>query len=436
MTKTLICLGGGLEGLPILQRAKALGHRLVVVDGRADAPGMALADVPVVASCYDPAATVAALVKVDEPLNGIICAAVDAPHVAAAVAEYAGLPGLTPAQAALSVDKLAQKRALRGRGLPVPDFVSLRGDDYGDSMRGAYIAWGAIWDGKPAVIKPNDSRGARGVSMVYTEADIESGFREALRHSRSGLCTMEEYLPGPQLSTESIVVDGRVLFTAIALRNYDRLAEFAPHIIEDGFDMPYGDAALQADVDDVLTRACAALGWRTLTVKADLIIHEGRVVILELAARLSGGFLSTHGTPRAYGVDLIGAAIRLALGESLDTYMTLPTMTGRWVAQRYIFPDAADIGRTAAEVPELKQFDDACMLGGPPWDGRNLASGGVLLPGVAFATYAVRPGDVIAPVVSHSERLGQAIATGATPELARALAEAAVEAMKRAVTLE
>lgn len=394
MPKAIICLGAGIEGVPIIRRVVEMGHRAIVLDANPAALGMALADVPVVASCYDANDTVRALVEADGHYDAVLCAAVDAPHVAAIVAEYYDLPGLTRQQAALSVDKLAQKGVLQAAGLPVPAFAEI-------TQVAGWPAWGAI-------VKPVDSRGARGVIWSRSNVDLYRAFRYAKAHSPTGRVMVEFYTDGPQLSTESTIVDGRALFTAVALRNYEGMEVHYPHLIENGFDMPYGDGALLAEVNDVIERGCAALGWTTLTCKADLIVHQGAVVILELAARLSGGFLSTHGTALAYGYDLVGDAIRIALGQPL--YVAAGGATSQCVSQRYVFAAADDIGRRVISVPE------------PPAD--------------VFATFAVRPGDVLRPVTDHGARLGQALATGSTPEQARALAEQAVAAMYEGMVLE
>jgi biotin carboxylase len=404
---TLICLGAGLEGLPILKRAKAMGHRLVVVDGNPDAPGMALGDMRVWASCYDAHAVLAALESEfgGFHFDGVLCCAVDAPHVAAAVAAAFHLPGLTPERAALSVDKLAQKRALSAAGLPVPNCYEVGNAYIRDDFQ---------------VIKPADSRGARGVALLMKDADWPAYYQAAKDASPTGRVVIEEYLPGPQLSTESIVVDGRVLFTAVALRNYDRLSEFAPHIVEDGFVEPSPDHTAWERSDDGLWRlaqgrihtllesACAALGWYQQgggVVKGDLVVCDGQPVIIELAARLSGGFLClAHAW--TYGVDFIGAAVRMALGESF-TFRPMPLS---FCAQRYVFPAPGDIGRRVSHIEPVAVDAE-------------------------HHTYAVRPGDVLRPVTDHGARLGQAIATGATPEQARAHAEQAVAAMKAALVL-
>ena len=421
----LICLGVGIENAPILARARALGHTVIAVDGNPDAPGFAHAAVRVVASCYH---TEQVLPALGYALNtaglkpdGVLCAGVDAPHVAAAVASAYGLPGLTPEAARLSVDKIAQKWALNAVGLPVPRF--------GELEEGGYLTFASRHPDK--VLKPVDSRGARGVQLMrFGESDKFGVMLDAaIKASPTGRVMAEEYLPGPQLSTESAVIDGKVLFTAVALRNYDRLAEFAPAILEDGIDnwMPAHDATglwrdnLLREIDDLITRACAALNWRNLTVKGDLIIHGNKPVILELAARLSGGFFSTHFIPLAFGVPIVDYAIHLALGETVEA----PTWGHKqFVCQRYIFPAPGDIGRRVVSVPKIQ-----CYCDGPLDDDAYIVDAG-------FATYAVRPGDVLRPVTDHGARLGQAIATGSTPEQARERAEAAVKAMQAALVLE
>src|SRR3990172_2327088 len=187
----LIFLGGNVEAVPIIERAIALGHRAVVVDIDARCPGRSLTDDFVHASCYHADRAIPALSAHAYAnrlsYDGVLCAAVDAPHIAAQIAARFGLPGLSIEAARLSVDKLAQKQALAGH-VPLPMFRS--------------------WP-----------------------------FPVSL-HKMTGGVMVEQWLDGLQLSTESIVQDGRVLFTAVGLRNYDRLEEFAPFVIENGFDAP------------------------------------------------------------------------------------------------------------------------------------------------------------------------------------------------------
>jgi len=475
--KTIIALGGSIEAMPILRKIKDMGHRLVVVDGNPDAPGFSLAERGAVASCYSPTETVNALKSLDEKIDGVLCAAIDAPHVAAAVAEAFGLPGLTVEQAALGADKVNQIEKLARAGIPVPDFTATYYGSItlptGETVPLDINPDSVIGMGR-AVIKPTDSRGARGVTVIEPKnwSDVFRACEHARRYSASGKLIAEKWLDGPQLSTESLVQDGKVLFTAVGLRNYARLAEFAPYCIEDGFDSPCGntlffdgegtvkeihntpgitsweDAAsrlieqscaalnwyqtggviedgfdspapiglMDHDVfywgaEKIIRESCSALNWYQTgggVVKGDLVIHDGKLKVIELAPRLSGGlFCAAHYL--AYGVHFISAAVRLALGERIEP----PTPYARkFVSQRYVFPKSGDIGRRIISRPyTTPEYAD-------------------------FAHYSKPIGHVIAPVTSHADRLGQALCIGNSPREAQELAERAVREMYNAMVIE
>jgi len=395
--KTIILLGAGGECVPIIQRAKDMGLNTIVVDGNSHAPGMALADLPVVASCYHADAALSALrYSPIRQVDGVLCAATDSPHIAAAIRAEFGLRGLGVDAARLSVNKYEQKVILRRAGVSVPDFQR----EYG-------------W-----VFKPIDSRGARGVIRLGPDVNYKWAIETARDMSPTGQAMMEKWLDGPQYSTESIIIDGQVVFTACGLRNYERLAEFAPYIIEDGFDVPSPPPCGMEAVNELLAHACAALGWLNtkpgLTVKGDLIWHDGELVVLELAARLSGGYFCSHVTPMAYGVDFVYAAIKLALGNGLEESVVVNTISGKgagFVSQRYVFPDLSEIGRRVVSVPRV-----------PDW--------------TAFASWLISPGDIILPVTSHAARWGQAMFVGGRLDEAQDMAARAVEEMKAGVVLE
>ena len=412
--KTIILLGGNVEAVPIIERASALGHRAVVVDNDARCPGRALTDDFVHASCYHADRAIASLSRHAYTnrlfYDGVLCAAVDAPHVAAEIAARFGLPGLGIEAAWLSADKLAQKKALAGH-VPLPMFKSWPFPVSLHKMTGG----GGVGDVFIHIVKPIDSRGGRGVVRVTKDIDPAFAYEIARGQSPTGRVMVEQWLDGLQLSAESIIQDGTVLFTAIALRNYARLEEFAPFVIEDGFDGPWlpapGDNILKK-CGDVIAQACRALDWYQRgagTVKGDLVIHDECVHVIELAARLSGGFFSTHGVPQTTGVDLVGAAIRAALGETLKPIEPMPL---RFVSQRYVFPEPQDIGKTVVAI-----------------DNHRPES-------AIFHSWNIHEDTVVQPVTSHPARWGQCIAVGATSGEARRRAGQGVREMKAGVVLK
>ncbi len=399
MQRCVLFVGGGLETLPGLELAKAMGLAVAVSDGNPAAPGLAVAEHPLLASTYDPAATVAAARGLAErrPIDGVLCLAVDVPHTVAAVAEALGLPGIGAQAAHLAMDKLAMKERLAAYGLPVPFFAPVPDVP-------ALLAIVAR-RGRDLVIKPVDSRGARGVQRLARVDDLGAAFAEARRHSPTGRVMVERFLAGPQLSTESLIVDGVAVTPGFSDRNYEYLDRFAPFIIENGGELP---TCLPPDtvaaVADLVDRAARALGIGRGVVKGDIVVHQGEPFVIELAARLSGGYFCSHEIPRSTGVDLVGAAIRQCLGEAVPAAELAPRLA-RGVAQRWLFADPGVV--TAVE---------------------GLAAARAV-PGVFHLELRAGPGDVVAPVNCHPARLGVVMAEADTREAAVAAAEAAVAAI-------
>lgn len=398
--KTLWVISGGIEACPVIERARALGLRVVVSDGSATAPGLALADFAIVADVYGPEATLeAALAHAAQhgPPDGVICAAADAPLTAAYIAAEFGLVGPTREAARLATDKLAMKRRLARDGVPVPWFRALLdADELAAHLRD---------EDAPLVVKPVDSRGARGVVRVSpgrAGADARFAFATAQRNSPTGRAMVERFLDGPQVSTESLVVDGVVATPGIADRNYEWLERFAPFVVEDGGQLPSAlDEAQQADVRDVVARAAASLGIASGVAKGDIVVHEGRAVVIEIAARLSGGYLCSHHIPLSTGVDFVGATIRQAVGERVSRDELEPRFA-RGVAQRFFFP-------SAGRVERIEGVDAVA--------GREQ---------IALLELRVAPGDVVGAIENHPARAGLVIATGASRDDAVAAARAAI----------
>ena len=169
----------------------------------------------------------------------------------------------------------------------------------------------------------------------------------ARQHSPTERVMVEEYLSGPQVSTESIVVNGRCYTPGFSDRNYEYLERYAPFFIENGGDLPsHLPQDIQDKVKDVVARAAAALGITNGTVKGDIVVHNGEPYVIELAARLSGGFFCTREIPLNTGVDFIGAAIKLALGEAISPDELEPKKFTP-VIQRYAFPKPGRVTRVS-----------------------------------------------------------------------------------------
>lgn len=396
--KTLLIVSGGIEAADAAKHARAMGLHVVVSDIDPNAPGFQFADDRIIADVYGPEETAAAAEKFARdvrPIDGVICVAADAPMTAAMVAERLGLPGISMQTAMIACDKLAMKMCFAAKGVPVPWFTSV--GSAGDVR---------IWlkeRGPDFVIKPVDSRGSRGVQRLARVNDIDAAYALAESHSPSGRVMIEEYIGGPQVSTESIVTGGKCFTPGFSDRNYEFLETHAPFFVENGGDLPsHLPDATQDKVRAVVAKAAEALGIKNGTAKGDIVIDDdGEPYVIELAARLSGGFFCTREIPLNTGVDFVGCAIRVALGEKIPKAELTPHAQKN-VVQRYAFPSP---GRVT---------------------GISGADAARAVPGISDIVITARTGDIISPAGDKRPSGAMVLATGASHAAALEAANAAL----------
>lgn len=393
--RTLLLVAGGRDALPAVQEAHALGVRVIVADRDPAAPGVRVADGALVANIDDPDATVEAVraYAAHRAIDGVLAVGADVPETVAAIADVLGLPGHSLAAARLLGDRLAMKERFRATGVPTPWYAPVEDAACLDALvRRA---------GRSLVLKPADARGARGVIRLLPDVDRAWAHALVSSESPSGRVMVEEFIPGRQISVEAVIIDGCVVTLGHADRSHQLLERFAPFVLDDGSDSPTTLARETIDaIDAQLRAAIAALGLRSGVVKGEIVIGPEGPMVMELSGQLPRGFSCSHEIPLATGVNLLAAAIRLALGEAVAA----AELTPRWsraVSQRYLFPGP---GR----VVSVSGVDEVAMG-----------------EGIALLEMGIAPGAAVRPMTQPVCRGGVVIAVGDTREQATQRATAA-----------
>ncbi|MDR2134138.1 MAG: ATP-grasp domain-containing protein [Treponema sp.] len=303
--KTIMILGAGTMQIPALSAAKKKGWRVIAVDGNPCAPGAGIADIfePVDLKEEETLLNRARFYKETSGLDGIFTAGTDFSLSVAFIAENLGLPGIPVEVARNATNKALMRRIFALHGVPGPAFLSCR--------RGELDQLSALSGTFPVVVKPVDSMGARGVQMVQEPSLLKAACEKALAFSRSGGVIVEEFINGPEFSVDALVYQGQIHAFGIA----DRHIYFPPFFVELGHTFPSaaGKKILQ-DVEEVFRQGIKALGIDNGAAKGDIFHTGGGAVIGEIAARLSGGYMSGWTCPYACGVDITEAAMNIALG--------------------------------------------------------------------------------------------------------------------------
>jgi biotin carboxylase len=394
--KTVLFVGAGRHQRRGIAQARARGLRVVAVDRNPDAPGLAEADVAEVVDFSDVAAVAEAGRR--HAVDGVLTISADrAVPVVAAVAEELGLPGIGTETAYVMTQKIAMRRVLADAGVPQPRFAAVR------NVHEGYAAIERV--GLPAVLKPADSGGQRGVFRIDSADDLERHLHAALAESPTDEAIVEEYVEALELNGLVVVRDG----TAFPLTLSDRLRP--PGI---GFGVGwihvypttiFGDQLEEAE--RVAVHAVHALGLENgIAFPQLLATDDGRVLVIEVAARIPGGQmadLARHAT----GVDLVEVALRQALGEEVPDELVVP----------------------AFEQPLAIRFLTASP--GPLPTGTVLSIGTLekvlAFPGVVQADLYLTEGETIRPVRLDGDRRGYVIAVADTNLEALERAEAAAQ---------
>lgn len=390
----LLIIGAGVMQVPAIRIAKSMGLRTAVTDYNPHAPGMALADIPVVMSTRDVQGTVRVAREISGkyPIHGCLTVGTDASVTVAAVCEALGLPGIRTDAAERATDKIKMRSAFHSAGVPSPRFCGVW------TLSEAEMALGDI--GLPAVIKPADNMGARGVKKISKDWELESAFREAKAASTSGGVILEEFMAGDELSIDMLLVGSRPIFSVVA----DRMIRYPPYFVEVGHILPSSkpkdlqDAALELTLE-----GCRALGITVGAAKSDIKLTPKGPMIGELAARLSGGFMSGYTCPAATGVEIIRTAIEISLG--LTPSEIRPT-NHRVSVERSIIPNPGRVLSVSGQE-EVRRMS-----------------------GVVELFIDVKEGDSIVPPKSNMDKAGHVIVVGPDREAALKLAEDALSRIR------
>ncbi len=390
----MLFVGAGRHQRRAIAQAKAMRLRVAAVDRNPDAPGLADADIAKIVDFADVDAVLKATRRLR--LDGVLTVSADrAVPVVAAVAEARGLPGIGTDTAHLMTHKVAMRRRLADAGVPQPRFAAVR--NLAETRRAADAV------GFPAVLKPADSGGQRGVFRVESPDDVDTHLHEALAASPSAEAILEEFVDGTELNGIVVAREGET----IPLTLSDRLRP--PGI---GFGVgwihvypPTIPPGQLEEAERIAAHTVHALGLQTGIAFPQLIAApDGRVIVVECAARIPGGQMADL-VRVAVGVDLVDLQLRMALGDPLPDEVVRPQFS-QPLAIRFLTaqPGPLPTGRVA-RVGSLDKV--------------------LAFPGVVQAEVYLQQGEVIRPVRLDGDRRGYVLATANTNLEALERAEAA-----------
>lgn len=385
--KRLLVLAAGILQVPVIKKAKDMGIYVIAADGDPEAVGLKYADKAIVVNITSEEDVLR--VAREERIDGVIhpCSEVSM-NVMGRLNDELGLSGITREQAIRATNKHLMREAFEMGGAPSPkSILTENSEDAWKHLQNDFSTDG--------ILKPSRNSGSRGIAKVSRDmdkADFVKAYDIALNESRDQSVLIEQFIEGPEFSIEIIVWNGNVNVLTVT----DKKTTGAPHFVELGHNQPSCFSA--ADVETLKTAAVAgvkALGVNNCACHAEAKMMDGKAYLMEIGARLGGDFISTELTHLSTGVDMVAAAINVALGVEPDLN---PKEEPKGVCIRYFCPTPG----------KLVNISNTEILADPR---------------VYLWEIYHKVGDEIPEVTSSLCRSGHVIVTEKTPQKAIELAE-------------
>lgn len=322
MKKKLLLLGGSHYLLPVIEEAHRLGIHVITCDYLPDNAAHKYSDEYHNVSIIDKDAVLALARELQ--IDGISSFACDPGVVTAAyVAEKLNLPFAGSYESVSILQDKGRFRAfLSDNGFNAPWSGSYKSADeaLADSGRFTY----------PAIVKPVDSAGSKGVRRIDSLDELKSAAEHALSFSHGGRFIVEQFLEkqGASSDSDSFSVDGKLVFTSFDDQLFDERAE-----------NPYTPAAYcwpssmpqwaQDELKGELQRLIGLLGLKTALYNIESrLCTDGKTYIMEMSPRGGGNRLSEV-LHMATGVNLIRGIVMASVGLEPDCVCDKP-YDGLW----------------------------------------------------------------------------------------------------------
>lgn len=308
--KKLMLLGGSRYLLPVIEAAHSLGIYVITCDYLPDNYAHRFSDEYANISIVDKEAVLE--YARENKIDGITSFGCDPGVVTGAyVAEKLGLPyGGSYESVCILQNKDRFRQFLTDNGFTVPEIYTRENVKY------------------PAIVKPVDSAGSKGVRRVNSPEELDSAIENALQNSISGKYIIEQFITqkGFASDTECFTVDGDLKFASFNNQYFDAAAEnpYAPA----GFTWP-SYMSCQEELRSELQRLMKLLDMKTSVYNVECREGtDGKAYIMEVSPR-GGGNRLCEMLRYACGTDLILNAVKGAVGLPLDE-LSDPVYNGAW----------------------------------------------------------------------------------------------------------
>ena len=307
--KKILLLGGSAQQVVAIKAARNLGYYTILCDFLPDNPGQYVADKFYLVSTTDKNAVLEVAQK--EQIDGVLAYASDpAAPTAAYIAEKLGLPGNPYRSVEILCNKDQFRKFLLENGFSAPKATgySFAEDALKDKTSYEY----------PIIIKPVDSSGSKGATVLYSENGLVDALEFAFSFSRCHRIIVERFIEKKHpylIGGDIFIEDGKVVLWG--LMNCHRDSPVNPLVpIGKSYPLQLGNEDVK-HVKYTLSSMIEKLGIRNGSMNVELVVDKSnRVWPIDVGPR-SGGNMIPEILGDMFGVNIAEMSVELAMGTTI-----------------------------------------------------------------------------------------------------------------------
>lgn len=310
-----IVLGGGKDQIYLIKNIIELDYKVIIFDRNKNCPGFELAEFKIHLDFINYKKVIKKLSKLKKEYNlnyqGVITMGSDIPIIINKVAKTFNLFHNSLEIAKISQNKILMKQLFKKIKVDTPCFRVVKNKEqiinFWESQKFKYL-----------IIKPSDASGSKGVRVITSKNQIESAINNVKKNTKKNYFMVEELIEGPQLSTESILINNRIFTPAISYRDYSDVDNFLPQILENGGIVSSEYLKYKHKIELIKKKISTKTKFFNGIIKGDFVMKNGKLYLIEFATRLSGGDMSESLGPLSNGINYVRQAIKIAAKEKVQ----------------------------------------------------------------------------------------------------------------------
>lgn len=302
--KSILIFGGGENQITLIKAAKSCGYISIVIDPFENAIGKNYSDYFEIVKPDDFEGTCKIVEKYD--IKGIVTSQMENPlRLMAKIAEKYNFIFPTVEQIEICRNKYLMKKLLQKNNISVARGLLFSSDDEITTYNLKEFEF-------PLIIKPVDSYSSRGVLKVNTFEELKRCEHATRNFSSNKSIIVEEFIEGKEYSIESLTFNSEttvIQYTSKIITDY-------PNTVETGHIQPAELTGNEKkEIDKVVKSAIEVIGLKNTATHVELKINNGKVVFIEIGARLGGDYISSYLTLLSTGINMDKGAVSIAMGK-------------------------------------------------------------------------------------------------------------------------